>query len=291
MGNNWIMQYYFIAFIDVLGQSQKLLNLTRLPITKEEQEKAALILHNTAGNIMSLRKGFLNFFKARNKSNGIFDSLSPDKRAIAEKIRRAEAIITSFSDTIVIAVPLSNEDDHCLSINSIDSALYGICGMFLVALAQQKPFRCGVDVGLGVRLTEREVYGPALVKAHSLENDVALYPRIVIGDSLFEYLNVVQQLSSNTIEAKFAKKIAGDCKALITHDYDKLKILDVIGEGAQSIPGGIDKSLVEKAYRFIVQSHDTFTKSADIGLRARYGLLRSYFESRIDLWNIQSIHS
>lgn len=291
MGNNWIIQYYFVAFIDVLGQSRKLLNLARLPVAQDEQEKAALILHDTAGYIMSLRKGFRDFFKARNKSTGILDSLTPNKRAIAEKIRRAEAIITSLSDTIVIAVPLSNEDYHCLSINSIYSVLYGICGIFLVALAQHKPFRCGVDVGWGVQLTKHEVYGSALVKAYSLENDVALYPRIVIGDSLFEYLNVVQQLSSDTIEAKFAKKIAGDCKALITHDYDKLKILDVIGEGAQSIPSGIDKPLVEKAYRFIVQSHDSFTKSADMSLRARYGLLRSYFESRIHLWNIQSIHS
>lgn len=291
MVKNWTLSYYFIAFIDVLGQSNKLLNLTKLPFTQDEQEKAALMLHDTAGYIMSLRKSFMDYFKARNKSTGILDSLPPDKRAIAEKLRRAEVIITSFSDTIVISVPLSNEDDHCLSINSIYSALFGICGIFLVALAQHKPFRCGVDVGLGVQLTKHEIYGSALVKAYNLEKNVASYPRIVIGDSLFEYLNVVQHLDSNTIYAKFAKKTAGNCKELITHDYDKLKILDVIGKGVQSIPGGIDKSLVEKAYTFIVQYHDGITKSADMNIRARYGMLRSYFESRIHLWNIQPINS
>jgi hypothetical protein len=62
---------------------------------------------------MSLRKNFHDFFEAHNKSRGNLDSLSPDKRAIAEKLRRrSEPIITSFSDTIVIAVPLSNENDH-----------------------------------------------------------------------------------------------------------------------------------------------------------------------------------
>lgn len=291
MGKDWILQYYFIALIDVWGQSTKLLGLTRLPVTQEDKEKATLILHDTAGYIMYLRKNFRDFFEARNKSTGILSSLPPDKRAIAEKLRRTEATITNLSDTIVIAVPLSNEDEHCLSINSIYSALYGICGMFVVALAKHKPFRCGADVGLGVELTEHEVYGPALVKAYSLEKDVALYPRVVIGDFLFEYLNKVEQLNPNTKEAKWAKKTATDCKGLITHDYDKLKILDVIGEGAQLIPNGINKSWVEDAYRFIVQSHDSFTKSDDMSLRARYGLLRSYFESRIHMWNIQPIHS
>ncbi len=291
MVKSWTLSYYFVAFIDVLDQSNKLLNLTRLPITQDERDKAALILHDTAYNIVSLRNGFRQFFKARNKSTGILDSLPPNKRAIAEELRRAEAIITSLSDTIVIAIPLNNADDHCLSISSIYSALYGICAIFLVALIEHKPFRCGVDVGWGVQLTKHEVYGSALVKAYTLENNVALYPRIVIGDSLFEYLNIVQHLDSNTIYANFAKKTAGNCKALITNDCDKLKILDVIGEGVQSIPGGIDKTLVEDAYKFIVQSHDSFTNSGDINLRARYGSLRSYFESRIHLWNIQPINS
>ena len=291
MAKSWTLSYYFIAFIDVLGQSSKLLNLTKLPITQDEKEQAALILHDTAYNIVSLRNGFRNFFKARNKSTGILDSLPSDKRTIAEKLRRAEAIITSLSDTIVIAIPLSNEDDHCLSISSIYSALYGICGIFLAALTEHKPFRCGVDVGWGVKLTRHEVYGSALVKAYNLENNVALYPRIVIGNELLEYLNIVQHLDSDSIYAKFAKKTAGNCKELITHDYDKLKILDVIGEGVQAIPGGIDKSLVEKAYTFIVQSHDSYINAGDIKLRTCYGSLRSYFESRIHLWNIQPINS
>ncbi len=291
MGVEWVIQYYFVAFIDVLGQSKKLLNLTKLPFTQDEKEEAAAILHDTAYTTMSLRKAFDGFFKARNKSTGIYDSLPPEKRAKADKLRRAEAIITGLSDAIVIAVPLSNEDDHCLSINSIYSAMYGICGMFLVSLAQHTPFRCGADVGWGVKLTESEVYGAALVKAYSLENYVASYPRIVIGDSLLEYLNVVQQLTSNTDEATLARTWAGDCKALITQDYDKLKILDVIGQGAKSISGGKEKPLVEKAYEFVVQSHDSFTQSTGMNLRARYGLLRSYFESRIHLWNIAPINS
>ena len=69
------------------------------------------------------------------------------------------------------------------------------------------------------------------------------------------------------------------------------ELLDVIGEGAQSIQGGIHKDLVEKAYEFIVQSHNDFKKSQDFNMHTRYGLLRSYFESRVHLWSIEPIQS
>ena len=158
MVKEWTLRYYFIAFIDVLGQSRKLLSLNRLPRTENEQEEALSLLRDTAGYIMFLRKSFQDFYKARNKSTGKLDSLPPDKRAVAEKIRHTEAIITSFADTITIAVPLSNEDDHCSSVNNIFSALYGICGIYLVALAKHKPFRGGVEIGIGVPLSEHEIY-------------------------------------------------------------------------------------------------------------------------------------
>jgi hypothetical protein len=36
-----------------------------------------------------------------------------------------------------------------LSVTSIYSAIYGVCGSFLVALAGHKPFRGGIDIGMG----------------------------------------------------------------------------------------------------------------------------------------------
>jgi hypothetical protein len=289
VAKGWTLSYYFIAFIDVLGQSKELLKLNRLPTTPEEKAKASVILHNTAGNIVDLREGFRKFFRARNRSTGILDSLTPDKREIAERARRAEALITSISDAVIIAVPLSNENDHCLSMSSIYSALYAICGLFITSLAIGKPFRSGIDTGIGVPISKNEVYGGALVKAYKLEKSSAKYPRIVVGDSLIEYINTVQKQNSNTDYAKLAKKWAGDSKLYIIDDKDKTKMLDVIGEGVKSISGGVDSKLVETAYRFIVQSQKEFKNSGEIELYFRYGYLRDYFESKLSLWNIQPI--
>ena len=70
MPQNWILRYYFIALIDVLGQSKKLLDLDRIPKTPEEKERASHILHETAGNINRLGNGFRTFYRTRNKPTG-----------------------------------------------------------------------------------------------------------------------------------------------------------------------------------------------------------------------------
>jgi len=290
---DYSLRYYFIAVIDVLGQSSKLLKLNRLPTTPDEQKEAIITLRDTAGYILRLRRSFTDFFIKRNESTGLLDSLPENKRALAEKIRRVEVSITNFSDTIVIAIPLTSEDNHCLSITSIHSALFSICGMYLAALAEYKPFRCGVDVGLGVELptATHEVYGEALVKAYRLENEIALYPRIVIGDSLYDYLDYVQHPESNTILFQYVCNIANQCKALITNDQDEIKILDVLGETFKSKLGEEEKSLVEKAYESVVQSHDEFTRQDNFYISSRYESLRTYFESKIQLWGIRPIQN
>ena len=76
--------------------------------------------------------------------------------------------------------------------SGIYSLLGGICGMFVLALEGGIPFRGGIDMGLGVRLQNyNEIYGPALVRAVKLESSAAKYPRVVIGNSLWEYLHVL----------------------------------------------------------------------------------------------------
>ena len=93
MPKGWVLRYYFVAFIDVLGQSKQLLNLDKIPVTLEEKDRASDILHNTAGNIIRLRNGFRTFIRGRNKPTGILDRLPPDIRKKAEEARRTEIFL------------------------------------------------------------------------------------------------------------------------------------------------------------------------------------------------------
>jgi hypothetical protein len=147
---------------------------------------------------------------------------------------------------------------------------------------------------VGVPFNEHEIYGSALVKAYNLENSVALYPRIVIGKFLKEYIGFVKERNSNhdpeNIVSLCSLQMAHDCERLITPDYDKNNILDVIGDYIKSIPGGIQKKWVEDAYKFIIKSQESNLNSQKLKLAVRYGLLRNYFESRLTLWDIRNIN-
>ena len=136
MPKGWLLRYYCIAFIDVLGQSDKLLKLDRLPTNQEEKNQASQILNETAGNINRLRNGFRAFYRKRSESTGILDGLSPDARAKAEQARRVDIIVNNVSDAIILAVPLDIEFDHCVSVGSIYSTLYGISGLLSTGLVK-----------------------------------------------------------------------------------------------------------------------------------------------------------
>jgi len=139
MPQSWALSYHLIAYLDILGQSEELLKLDRLPSTPQEETKAAEILHNTAGYIMSLRKYFRQYYKAASRPTSILNSLPDDKRELAIAMRKIEAEWKGFSDSITIDVPVDNADDHCTSMNGIYASLFATCSISLLALASKKP--------------------------------------------------------------------------------------------------------------------------------------------------------
>lgn len=281
---------YVVAIIDVLGQKNKLLGLNYFPETDEDKKNISQILRDTAGYIEFLRKSFEGYYKAIKQPTGILEHLEPEQRQIAEKIRGTEdkIPIRYFSDSIIWEIAVDNSDEHCKTTREIWETLYALCGTFLVALAREKPFRGGIDLGFGVPIgNQNEIYSSALVKAHLLESEVANYPRVVIGDSLWQYLTFVESSTSDSIFSKSARGFATNAKSLTTIDNDNIRILDVIGEGAKSVNGGITKQIVTLAYSSLLKIQNKYAAQDSINnikLSARYGLLRTYFESRLYLW-------
>lgn len=286
---HWIYRQYIVAFIDVLGQKEKLLKLDHFPKSDEDMKTISQTLRETAGYIDWLRKTFQDFNKITKSSNLPFYKLTQEERQMAEQIRgiNDEIPIRFFSDSIIWEIPVDNSDENCKTARQIMETLYSLCFTFLSALAQEKPLRGAVDFGFGVPIGEQdEIYGSALVNAHLLESEIANYPRIVIGNSLWEYLTFVESCPSTTKFAMAAKKFAKDAKSLITLDDDNIKILDIIGEGAKST-GGIKKELVTLAYDALFKIQTKYVGNNNINtlkLLTRYALLNSYFQSRLPIW-------
>lgn len=294
MGNSYELGYYMVIFLDILGQSQKLQELKKFPTNQTEIMKASQILDETAGSIVKLREGFDSLFDALSKPTPILDKLSPEKRSLAGSLRQIKITRRGISDSYIMTLPLAEDKlfGRCGVMLNVWSALAATSGMFTAALAQRLAARGGVDIGLGTILSidkKDEVYGPAVVRAVRLESIIAQYPRVVVGEELWQYLCKVEDSLGNTKFDSFAKKYAVYSKNLIYQDYDGVHTLDYLGKGIHSIKGRIEPQLVMKAYQYVIQEHEKCIKSKDFKLAGRYSLLRQYMESRLALWGIDKV--
>ncbi len=291
MPQSWEISYHLIAYLDILGQSKELLRLNKLPSTPQEEAETADILNNTAGYVMSLRKYFMQYYRATSCTTSILNSLPENKRELAKSLRKIEAEWKGFSDSITIDITLDNADDHCTSMNGIYASLFAICGISILALVSKKPLRGGIDIGIATPITKKEIYGPALVRAIKLECEKADYPRILVGESVWNYLSFIENQNFTTLQGKMAKEHAMASKSFIITDEDGYRMLDIIGQSVHSLPNIFRLGFIEDGYKFILETQKMFKESNDDKLYQRYTRLRKYMESRLKIWGIRTVNN
>lgn len=279
--------HYLIAFLDVLGQRQRLRELRDLPTTNAELERTLEILRDTAGVVLFLREAFDRIFHEYAKPAGLIDTIPPDRQQIAQELVRSKVEYSGFSDSLIIAIQLANQDSHCTPMNGVYACLCGVATVFTILLAAGHPVRGGIDVGLGLRLPTGEVYGPALERAYSLESSVAGHPRVVVGEELWTYLCEVATQPTSTPHAKMASRTAKECQRFIVQDVDAVRLLDYMGDAFQeSVPNGIAAD-VERAYKFVNAQCRYWRAKQDATLSERYDRVCAYMEPRLKNWGLQ----
>jgi hypothetical protein len=285
MQREFTADHYLVAIIDVLGQSNAVLEGDTYPPTIEELEKTRSNLRETSEYIKSLRETLRNHYKKYRKNRGVFSGLSDSQKKIEQKMRTYIAEQRSVSDAIIINVPLKNNTENSVPINNILSTFQGICIVYNKALAEQKPIRGGRDVGLGTKIGHMEVYGSALVKAYQLESERADYPRILVGEALWQYINYVENQKVDTQFSRRAKELATECKTYVKRFHNQL-FLDVIGEAVKTSDLNIDSSLVSRGYSYIVSYQRDSIMKNDQEIASRYKKLKEYYDSRLKHWDI-----
>jgi len=282
--------HFLVAFIDILGQSNKILENSLYPPTDGDLIRIKQNLSETSEYIIFLRDIFKKHFKRYRKLGDVLEGLPNNKKKNEQVMRTFSAELRGVSDSIIVTVPLENKTDNCIPINNILATFQGICLIYNIALAKHKPIRGGIDVGWGTRLAQNEVYGSALVKAYTLESEKAKYPRIVVGESLWKYINYVENYNTNTEYGIRAKIIAKRCKGLVIK-YHKNHILDVIGNGIKSSAIDINPELVKSGYEYVIKFQSECEKKGNDKLASRYQLLKNYYESKINLWGLKNLYS
>lgn len=275
--------HHLVAFLDVLGQRERFRELKQ-PKTAEESIAVAEVLRQTAGFVIDLRRIFGQQFQS-------FDAgLTYIKKETNASILPR---FVGFSDSFVTSVPLHNQGGELVPIITVFSALAAAAIVMLTSLASQHPLRGGVDVGLATEIGPQEIYGTALERAYVLESREAESPRILIGDELWRYLEVaLANFEMHT--GPTAKANAGIVKKIMeltAIDSDGKRILDYLGPiiVEHAAPGNTTaQNMVWPAYQFVLEEQKRINLCGNPKLATRYQALRSYFESRLPLWNLDS---
>jgi hypothetical protein len=192
---------HLVAIVDLLGQSNALMEIRELPRTDEERNVMVTALRNSAGRVNAVRRSFSNFLAGVSTPTPvILDSIPEEHRPDFLRLRRTEIRQRWFSDTLVLSVCLLEEPGAApvKAANGVWATLFGLAGISLIAMTGGIPLRGGVDVGLGLDIFEDEVYGPVLVNAHHLECKIAQYPRIVVSSNLLSYLDHLERAATHT---------------------------------------------------------------------------------------------
>lgn len=270
--------HHLVAFLDVLGQREKFRELT-IPKTPDDQARVGRVLSETAGFVVQLRELFRKQFESFNAGIGSGGRI---KNSVQPKL-------VGFSDSFVVSVSLWDDRDSLIPFLTIFSALWAASILMLTSLASKHALRGGFDVGLATEIAPGEIYGTALERAYVLEHDRAEYPRILVGDELWKFLSLalVEFENERSGSAKATSAIIRKMMQLISTDRDGQRILDYLGPVSAELISRLEaNTLVRPSYEFVVAEQQRFLSEANTKLGTRYGLLRSYFESRLSQWGL-----
>jgi hypothetical protein len=246
------MAWYVVAFLDLLGQQDVLNKITALPSVENLEEVDAF--KNKVAELYRPLYGLETFFKTSIKpfKEGSVNETTylPAEQEILKQFRSTPVFYRHFSDSLIVHIPISN-DMGKFQCHAIYGVLAATAVTFLSCLVHSWVIRGGIELGLAMDIEEGEVYGPALARAYRLENRVAQYPRVVIGEELVKYLQMVAQQESST-EEKAHARVAARSLGLLAVDDDGCTFLDWLGNDIRSSFQNRSE-LVSTAYNFIIQ--------------------------------------
>lgn len=152
-----------------------------------------------------------------------FDGLSDQERAMFSS---PELHQNYFGDTVVSFGQFVTP--HALPNLSMIEAVIATASLQLFSyLLLEIPARGVIELGIGQRMPEGDLYGPLLLQLYELERCSVGYPRIVIGPRLANFWNSFRP----TAEKEYQAKVSNYVRAIdecIVNDTDGKPVVDFI---------------------------------------------------------------
>jgi hypothetical protein len=271
---------YLVAYIDLLGQSEKLKKYPLLPPNRDETFDTWQ--KETYGLVMSLRSTISKMLEVYNSD-----------KLISKQLYKTNGIkIKPFSDSIIMYTSLYEEDSSYLPIIDVWSIINSIGSTLLTALSVGINFRVGIDIGLCNDDNIDGIYGSAISLAYKLESEIANYQRIVIGKQLYDY--VFENASHGNTSSNYIINSTDyfrnlDARAILSIlqpiGYGNYMV-NILSEENRNVFTQIGKKeIANEAYDRINSFISTFDETKeDLKVLSKYLLLKRYFELNMQKW-------
>ncbi|UCD74622.1 MAG: hypothetical protein JSV91_12640 [Phycisphaerales bacterium] len=276
---------FVTVFLDILGTSRQLLMLDKAlddgadEVDIQRLKKESLL---PTQQLRSLVDNVYQDLKKTEPESADVDGLSEHQAQLLKETERDDSICQWASDSLVISVPILM-DAEIRTLAAVFN-LFKVCAATsLFMLAAGHPLRGAVSVGWGMQVTDDEVVGAGIVKAHAAEQDHALYPRIIVKPEILRFLSeFAARIARDREKADLAKEISRRIKDLVCDDLDGMSIVDFLCpaalEGLAELPR---QALLERAHSMLQAYLRRSREVSDLPLLRKYSWLSNYWTRRV----------
>lgn len=266
-------KYFIVGFFDMVGIGRELCKLaTCSKIGQEEIDH----LGHLASKVMHFRDDFEKFEEGEQRVSQKFDEARSDEERDLRARRRGNPVkLFTFSYTVVAYSSLDTTDRQ-VPLDSCSNILMKAAASQLFSLVRKTPVRGGIEIGLGIEISDLEVFGTGIYEAYRLEREVADWPRILVGKRLRKYIVDIVNGRCNCDSDHLNQEHARLCLDLLCFDPDDVAMVDLLSPVFAAIAGDGYSEWLTKARTFVASELERFTKQGDIKLEDRYSKLSTY---------------
>jgi len=278
--------HWVVAFVDLLGQGDKMREVSRLLDAGQEDDAVdgmKQIYFDHKDLYEQCQKSFIEHQGEKYRPVMPLPPGASDeefKSVFSSKLK-----MQVFSDSVMFFLPLVDDGKNqpLYGINSLLSTLGFQMFSFLIL---KNPFRCGVDVGFGIEIEDGKLIGPAVQNAYELESQRAKYPRIVVGKGLVEYLGKIQQVGvqkGSPMQNQASKTLASKTIGWLDTDTDGETILNYLGKGLiGDLKDEQTREFKTMIHAFAGEERARFQNLKKKKLADRYASLEAYFAAHME---------
>jgi len=271
---------YAAVFIDILGQRDSMKGCGLVPDNKDD---FLAVAKKSIGVISQLHSSFNTFYESLTKATMNL-KIPEEHRDKYSHLQAATLKFQRFSDGLVVFISLAEDSTHS-PINGVYGLIASSGSLCLLGLAGKNPIRGGAEIAWGVELNESELYGCVVAKSYELESEVAKYPRIILGDEIINYLQVLSQNMEKDINSQYRKKMAETCIEMVCETPDGNHMVDFLGEGFRKyIASTLDATVYNEALSYVEEQLAHWRNEKNSKLTGRYKTLHEYFLERKNVW-------